>query len=137
VAPRSNGSGTGEHTEWDIYYVRIVQSTGEVTGPFISNYVAEIFVCDSRPEIDGNPRDFSRFPKIDYPNGCPTVPVDHDKNLGAKNCAGNPINIALGNKFQEEVDYARSGTLVWELKMAPTPFHAQSGTDGGILTSGQ
>ncbi|MEM7084222.1 MAG: RHS repeat-associated core domain-containing protein [Pseudomonadota bacterium] len=34
-------------------------------------------------------------------------PAD-DKNAGPKACVGNPINVATGNKYQKQVDYAQS-----------------------------
>ena len=101
-------------TVWNILYMHT--QNGQTSGPYGSgSSVQKFFVCDPTPmmgpnygaDVQGLPKNHSTNPNA-YANGCPIPAVDLDKNLGGANCAGNPINVGIGNKYQEEVDYQGS-----------------------------
>lgn len=111
------------HT-WRIYYTYF--SGGVLQGPFVyGSGVGKYWVCDATPMFGpGIASDSQGYPKVYtttesmYANGCPAPAVDADKIPPCPSCsggsseglvAGNPINLALQTKAQEEVDYRSPG----------------------------
>ena len=103
---------------WRIFYLHYTASGG-ATGPWQYGSAAEKFyICDSTPmigpqygsDVQGLPKNHSSYPNS-YPNGCSVPQVNADKNACASNCAGNPINVGLMTKVQEESDYRGIGAF--------------------------
>lgn len=56
--------------------------------------------------------DGSQVTQVNNVDTCPVKDVDPNKNAGPGPCSqkrGNPINVGVGNKYQEEIDYQAVG----------------------------
>ncbi len=98
-------------------YITGIPATNAICGSghgYNYTYITKVCASGFTPDNKDNPSLCTKpddVPDLGKENGEPDTPQACGVAAGHSKSAGNPINFAVGNKFQREVDYRASGKL--------------------------